>query len=153
MQIQPITRENFQDWLAMRKELYSGLSDTFHRREMEAILDSDESHAFIATDTNGDDVGLLELSLRNIVDGCVGGPVGYIEGLYVRPACRNRGYGRLMVEFAEAWSRDRGCREIATDSELENIRAQDFFRRCAFTETWRIVEFTKVLKSRPEECG
>jgi ribosomal protein S18 acetylase RimI-like enzyme len=34
---------------------------------------------------------------------------------------------------------------VATDAELDNTEAQEFFRRIGFDETWRIVEFKKAL--------
>ena len=145
MRMSPVTRDAFAEWLAMRQELYTGLDEAFHRDEMEAIVASDDLACFLAIADADDAIGMIELSLRNLVDGCIGGPVGYIEGLYVRPEFRGQGYGRQMVAFAESWFVGRGCRDMATDAELDNTEAQDFFCRIGFDETWRIVEFKKSL--------
>ena len=148
MQILPVTRDDFQEWLAMRQALYTGLDEGFHRREMESIFASREMSCFMAASEARDGrIGMIELSLRNVVDGCTSSPVGYIEGLYVKPEFRGRGYGRELVAFAASWFVARGCQEMATDAELENLSAQSFFRDNGFAETWRIVEFKKSLVS------
>jgi aminoglycoside 6'-N-acetyltransferase I len=139
-----ITRERFAEWKSLRQALYSGIDEAFHEAEMEAIIASGETFAFFAVSPPDTVLGLIELSLRNLVDGCLGGPVGYIEGIYLKPAARGQGFGRQMIEFAESWSRAHGCRHLATDAELATA-AQEFFRRAGFEETWRIVEFRMVL--------
>jgi aminoglycoside 6'-N-acetyltransferase I len=146
MKILPTTVNDFPDWLGMRRELYTGLDEGFHRQEVEAILASDVMAAFVGVSDVGDGtIGMLELSLRNVVDGCVGGPVGYIEGLYIKPQFRGRGFGRQMVAFAESWFISSGCHEMATDAELDNTAAQAFHRAVGFEETFRIVEYRKRL--------
>ncbi len=147
MHIVPVEPCDFDQWLAMRQALYTGLDEAFHRREMDKFLMSPELACFVGQSSMGDGtIGLIELSLRNIVDGCVDGPVGYIEGLYVQPGFRGQSFGRQLITFAESWFTSQGCRDMATDSELENTSAQHFFRRAGFTETWRIVEFKKSLR-------
>lgn len=147
MHITPVERADFDEWLTMRQALYTGLDETFHRREMAAIVASPEMGSFIGrSSAGGEAIGFMDLSLRNIVDGCISGPVGYIEGLYIRPGFQGQGLGREFVAFAESWFLSRNCNDAATDSELENEAAQAFFRGAGFTETWRIVEFRKSLK-------
>ena len=145
MKLLPVARDQFAEWLAMRQQLYTGLDEAFHRDEMEAIVSSDDLACFLAIADRGGVIGMIELSLRNLVDGCIGGPVGYIEGLYVKPEFRGQSCGRQMVAFAESWFAERGCRDIATDAEIDNAEAKEFYRRIGFDETWRIVEFKKTL--------
>jgi aminoglycoside 6'-N-acetyltransferase I len=146
MDISPITSEDMDEWLAMRRALYTGLDDAFHRREMDVIVTSREMTCFIGRLSGGEVcVGMIELSLRNVVDGCLNSPVGYIEGLYIKPELRGRGFGRQLVAFAESWFIRNGCREMATDAELDNSEAQAFFRQLRFSETWRVVEFKKDI--------
>ena len=83
MRIIEITRERFPEWRRMRHELYGELSAQFHEAEMELIFSSKEATCFIGLRESGAAVAMLEVSLRNFVDGCLGGPVGYIEGIYV----------------------------------------------------------------------
>ncbi len=147
MKLKPVEADDFQSWLDYRDKLYPGLSDGFHRREMDLIHASSEAAAFLCVTERAERVGLLEVSLRNFVDGCLGGPVGYIEGLYLEPDFRGKGLGGYIVELAAEWFRERGCRDMAADAELGNQRAQEFFARIGFTETFRIVEFRRSLGS------
>ena len=60
--------------------------------------------------------GFISLSLRNdYVEGTESNPVGYIEGIYIKDDYRGRGIARELIEFAKDWSKERGCREMASD--------------------------------------
>ena len=148
MPIVEVTRDRFPEWRRMREQLYSGLDAPFHDREMELILASAEAVCFFSLTASAEPVAMLEVSLRNFVDGCLGGPIGYIEGIYVAPSLRAGGHGRELVQFAARWFRSKGCREMAADAELENPEAQQFLRRAGFIETFRIVEFKRSLDDK-----
>ncbi|MEZ6317652.1 MAG: GNAT family N-acetyltransferase [Phycisphaerales bacterium] len=75
---------------------------------------------FIARDETGRAIGFAEVSLREYADGCHTHPVGYLEGWFVAEPVRRTGVGRALVTACEAWARDQGCREFASDSELTN---------------------------------
>lgn len=139
------TQADFPVWKKMRQALYNSLDDDHHEAEMAWILKADYLECLLAISEEGRVMGFLELSLRNIVDGCLTTPVGYIEGLYLKPEYRNSGHGVELVARAEEWCRTQGCREMATDSELENRHAHDFFRSEGFEETFTVVQFKKSL--------
>ena len=145
MRIIEITRERFPEWRRMRHELYGELSAQFHEAEMELIFSSKEATCFIGLSESGAAVAMLEVSLRNFVDGCLGGPVGYIEGIYVTLGERKQGYAGELIEFATSWFRSKGCRDMAADAELANLIAQDFLTRAGFDETYRVVEYKRSL--------
>jgi len=145
MRIVEITRDRFPDWRRMRQQLYANLDAEFHEEEMELIFSSAQATCFMGIAESGAVVAMLELSLRNFVDGCLGGPVGYVEGIYVIPTHRKRGYGRELVQFATNWFRSKGCRDMAADAELTNLDAQDFLTRAGFAETYRIVQYKRTL--------
>ena len=145
MRIIEITRERFPEWRRMRHELYGELSAQFHEAEMELIFSSKEATCFIGLRESGAAVAMLEVLLRNFVDGCLGGPVGYIEGIYVTPLERKQGYAGELIEFATSWFRSKGCRDMAADAELANLIAQDFLTRAGFDETYRVVEYKRSL--------
>jgi aminoglycoside 6'-N-acetyltransferase I len=145
MRIVEVTRDHFPEWRQMREEVYGDLDAGFHEAEMELIISSAYATCFLGLGKSGEAVAMLEVSLRNFVDGCLGGPVGYIEGIYVAPAQREHGYGRDLIEFAENWFRSKGCRNMAADADLTNLAAQDFLIRTGFVETYRIVEYRRSL--------
>lgn len=146
LQMIEATRDRIPEWRALREELYPGVETEFHTREMDLILAADDAVCFLGVSTSGEVVALLELTLRNYVDGCLGSPVGYIEGIYIRPEWRGENRGLQLVDFAERFFRDRGCRDMAADSELANTAAQGFLTRAGFAETYRIVEYKKSLE-------
>lgn len=128
-------------WRTMRQSLYNDLDTDFDESEMDAITrDSNNRESFIIYE-NSKPIGMLELSLRNFVDGCLSNPVAYIEGIFVEQEHRGKGYGKQLVEYAKSWGRSRGCTEIATDAELMNVDAQSFHERAGFQETFRVVNY------------
>lgn len=146
MGIVEVTEDHLTVWHIMRLAAYRGVSDDFHAQEMRTILSAPDAASFLGLTEAGEPVALLELSLRNYVDGCLGKPVGYIEGIYIEPDHRGAGHGRTLVDFAAAWFRERGCREMAADAELDNTAAQAFIARLGFKETYRVVEYKKSLE-------
>jgi len=52
-----------------------------------------------------------------------------LEGLVVDQSCRSRGIGKLLLEAAESWARERGCREMRVLSNVLRERAHPFYHR------------------------
>lgn len=140
MKLVPIEKRDFALWQEMRREIYPVLDPEYDRREMEQIHASDIWFCCFIED-NGASIGLVELSSRNIVDGCLSSPVAYLEGLYLKPEYRGRGLGKEAMRLVMDWCRDKGFSELATDAELENLRAQKFYSMLGFEETDRVVEY------------
>jgi aminoglycoside 6'-N-acetyltransferase I len=140
MKLRPIDKSDFPLWQRMRREIYPILDPEYDRREMEQISASDIWFCYFIED-GGAPIGLVELSSRNIVDGCLSSPVAYLEGLYLEPECRGRGLGTQAMRLVFDWCRERGFSELATDAELENLRAQNFYSMLGFEETDRVVEY------------
>ena len=136
-----ITREDLAQWKAMRKELYPTLDEMFDEKEMERIFNHKEWACQLITDYNETILGFVEISLRNFVDGCLSSPVAYIEGLFLKPQYRQQGLGKEVIKQIMAWCIQHGYSELATDTELENLNAQAFYKSVGFQETYRVVEF------------
>lgn len=143
--IAAVRQDQFPSWLALRQAVYTGIDRAFHEQEMRQIFAARDKTCLIATNAAGTVCGFVELSLRNVVDACLTSPVGYVEGIYVAPTARGAGVARQLMSAAEDWCRAHGCREVATDAELDNLAAQQFHRSMGFSETYRIVEFRKDL--------
>ncbi len=143
--VQAVRSEQFDSWLRLRTAIYTGVDHTFHEQEMRQFMADDSKECFLAEIEGGAVCGMIEVSLRNVVDGCLSSPVGYVEGIYVDPRQRGLGLSRQLLHRAEQWSREQGCTEIATDAELDNESAQRFHEHLGFTETYRIVEYRKRL--------
>lgn len=92
-------------------------------------------------------IAFIHLSLRyEHVEGTSSSPVGYVEGIYVKPEYRKLGVGRQLIAAGEAWARQKGCIELASDAELSNEKSIDFHKKVGFTEVNRIVCFAKRLE-------
>ena len=125
----------------MREDVYSALEDEFHEREMKQIFVSNDWFCYFLEEESGQIAGFVELSLRNIVDGCLSSPVAYLEGLYLKKEYRGKGLGRETIKTIKSWCKNKGFTELAMDTELANIEAQKFFAAIGFHETYRIVQF------------
>lgn len=120
MMVERLARSDIGQWLYLRTLLWPSETYEALAADVEGFFAPDGNEAaFVARDEDGTLVGLIEGALRPHAPGCATSPVGYIEGWYVRPACRRRGIGRALVARLEAWARDRGCREMASDTDSD----------------------------------
>lgn len=92
-------------------------------------------------------VGFAEVSRRRYAEGCETSPVGFLEGWYVVPERRRQGVGRALVAAAEAWARDLGCREFASDAVAGNRLSAAAHLALGFEEVVVIRCFRKDLES------
>lgn len=134
------------DWLRMRCAVYSGPEEE-HRAEIDAYFASPpDSWACLVADGNAEGVlGFTEVGLRGYAEGCRSSPVGYLEGIFVVETHRKRGVGRALLGGAEAWARERGCTEMASDRQIHNEMSGLFHAALGFEEVERIVCFRKSL--------
>ncbi|MEO1259150.1 MAG: GNAT family N-acetyltransferase [Bacteroidota bacterium] len=142
----PATHNDFNIWSRFRDELYGDLKPDYIEAEIKRIIEDPDLASFIIYDKkNKTPVGMVEMSLRNIVDGCVSSPVAYIDGLYLIEEYRGKGFGKALISFTKKWAKENNCTELAVDTELDNKRAQKFYLREGFGETFRIVQFKMTL--------
>jgi len=119
--------------------------------EFRTLLASGEGAAFLASE-DGQDLGFAQVQLRHdYVEGTETSPVGYLEGIYVREEARGRGVARQLLKACEAWASEQGCREFASDCELENGESMAFHLKNGFREANRIICFTKPLEQPKEK--
>lgn len=91
-------------------------------------------------------VGFAQCQLRrDYVEGCESSPVGYLEGVYVAEGYRRRGVAAALLKACEGWALLQGCREFASDCELDNTDSLGFHLANGFEEANRIICFTKRL--------
>jgi len=102
----------------MREGVYNSLEDEFHEKEMKQIFVSDDWFCYFLEEESGQIVGFVELSSRNIVDGCLSSPVAYLEGLYLKKEYRGRGLGRETMKAIKNGCRKKDFTELAMDAEL-----------------------------------
>jgi len=140
------------DWIALRREFIPELGKKEHAeflRDFSGALFMFQG--FIALDNRSRAVGFAEASVRTEpVNGCRPGRVTFLEGIYVRPEFRQRGYASSLCLEVERWGARHGCREFASDVfeyDADSIAAH---KALGFAETERAVFFRKPV--RPEFC-
>ncbi len=113
--------------------------------EMEAFIKQDEAAIFLAEE-DGTAVGFAQVGLRHdYVEGADYSPTGYLEGIYVVEAYRNKGFARELLNACENWAREMDCRQFASDCELSNSGSLVFHLKNSFREANRIICFLKDL--------
>jgi GNAT superfamily N-acetyltransferase len=53
----------------------------------------------------------------------------WVEELAVHPDCRSRGIGRLLLDAAKGWARERGATHLKLDSSTARSDAHRFYER------------------------
>jgi aminoglycoside 6'-N-acetyltransferase I len=145
-------REDFAGWLAMRLALWPSCPRDQHEVEMGNVLaDSDRATVFVAGEPRGPLAGFVEIGMRPWADGCDTWPVAYVEGLYVAPEARGTGVGKALLRAAEAWGADRGCREMGSDTEIDNAASRALHKSLDYEEVEVLVHFRKrIVPARAE---
>ena len=139
-----------EEWLVLRQALWPHRSAEYHRRQVEDALRSQERHAGLLARVQAASVGFAEAVLRfDTVNGCSSCPVGFLEGVYVQPAWRQRGVARGLCRAVEAWAAGLGCQEVASDRALADEDARRWHQALGFEETERVVFYRKAVRRRP----
>jgi aminoglycoside 6'-N-acetyltransferase I len=147
--------DDLHELAAMRQLLWPESSREEHRKEIETILKSGQygtlPMAILVTQDNSLDgsgalTGFLEVGLRSHADGCdTAHPVGFIEGWFVHETSRKQGIGSALIRAAEEWAREQGCREIASDTWIDDQISIDAHQSLGFEIVDRCVHFRKPL--------
>lgn len=145
--IEPCSERDLDAWIAMRLALWPESPERVLRRDAEALFKSTERAAvFLAHVVQQRPVAFAEATLRSdYVNGCDTSPVAFLEGLYVQPEWRGRGIARELCTAVEQWGRSRNCRELASDTFLDNLASQRVHQALHFEEMERVVYFRKRL--------
>ena len=113
--------------------------------EFEELLESEDAAVFLA-EGEWEAIGFAQCQLRrDYVEGTFSSPVGYLEGIFVREEYRRRGVAKQPLKACEAWAKDMGCTEFASDCELTNYESYRFHLALGFLEANRIICFTKRI--------
>lgn len=113
--------------------------------ELAEVIISDEGVLFVAK-MDEQLVGFAQCQLRHdYVEGTESSPVGYLEGIFVKEEFRKQGLAKELLKTCENWALEKGCREFASDCEIENSESLKFHMSVGFEEANRVICFTKRL--------
>lgn len=126
-------------------QLWSDHTVTELNEDFSEILNNNDAVCFIKY---SDDipVGFAQCQLRrDYVEGTHSTPVGYLEGVFVVPEYRHKGYAKELLKKCELWAKEKGCEEFASDCELDNTSSFNFHKAMGFEEANRIICFRKEI--------
>ena len=133
-----------QDLARLSLKLWPDHSLDEMAREFEAFLKDEDTALFLAVEREA--IGFAQCQLRrDYVEGTETSPVGYLEGIFVEETYRSRGCARALLTACEAWAKEKGCSEFASDCELGNDTSLAFHLSVGFEEANRIICFMKKL--------
>ncbi len=144
VEVRRLTGADAEAWAAQRQALWPDCPPEQSATEMAAIVADARQVAFGAFD-GPRLIGFVELSLHPHAIGCGPGPVAYLEGWHVDAGRRRTGIGARLVAAGEAWGRAQGCREIASDTWIDNTGSDAAHRALGFEETDRLIHYRRPL--------
>src|SRR5271163_762815 len=115
--IRPATAADAPAWGEMRCAMWPDSSDD-HAQEIASFFAgtlTEPDAVMIAETEDQRAIALLELSIRLDIPGLEGQPVGYVEGLYIKPEARGRNLARQLLESSRHWACERNCAGFASD--------------------------------------
>jgi aminoglycoside 6'-N-acetyltransferase I len=148
MTIRSATAADTSEWRRMRLELWPDGSLVEHQQDIDRYFAGDRrepAEVLLAFAAGTEAVGFVELSIRNIVDGCCTDRVAYLEGWYVVPKSSRKGIGRALFQAAGQWAARQGCTEFGSDCDIDNDVSHAAHLRLGFEETGRVRTFRKSL--------
>jgi aminoglycoside 6'-N-acetyltransferase I len=146
MTVERATTESIGDWAAMRAALWRHAARTVLEQEAAALLVKKPAAVAFLLRADATAIGFAEATVRvDYVNGCATSPVAFLEGIYVRPDWRRRGAARLLCRAVEQWGREQGCRELASDAEIDNATSHAMHQALGFAESERVVCYHKPI--------
>ena len=82
---------------------------------------------------DGEAVGHVVLTIAFSME--YGGPRGFIDDLYVRPAARGRGAGAALLEAARQGAVARGLRALCVETGLADHPARSLYARAGYADS------------------
>lgn len=145
MQISQVTPCDLFDMAGLALLLWPDHTATDLVDDARELLQSGRTAYFLARE-DGRAVAFAQCAeRRDYVEGTAGGPVGYLEGIYVLSEYRQQGIAGALLQTCEQWARARGCRQFASDCEFGNDSSLAWHLRAGFSEANRIICFVKEI--------
>jgi GNAT superfamily N-acetyltransferase len=118
------------------------------------VLDADElalrmaevaaapRHALIVAEIAGRVAALLHVFARPAVENPM---EAIVQSIVVDAECRRGGVGRHLMQYAEAWGREQGCRSVALYSNVARAPAHAFYAALGYDRPATAHVFRKKL--------
>ncbi|MBN2715230.1 MAG: GNAT family N-acetyltransferase [Deltaproteobacteria bacterium] len=139
MKIRIVKQSDFSEWHRLREMLFTDCESDELLLEINAIyFDRNvvgELDYFVCVVENDETklCGFCETSLRISDPLSQGGPVGYVESLYVESKYRMKGLAKGMLFECENWVRNKNCLDLWVDTEDRYSEALMCYENFGFT--------------------
>lgn len=147
MKIRPVTPADLNTWAEMRFALWPDSLEE-HATELRRYFNGEQfdiDFAFVVETPEERLAGFIEVNLRDYAEGSTQSPIPYLEAWYVKPEYQHQGYGQSLLQFFEQWAKNKGFKEIASDTTPDNVRSIELHKQYGFKETERVVCFVKSV--------
>lgn len=146
IQIQTITRDEIETLLSMMKSFYtidnySYNAEIAKKTALELIENEQLGRLYIIKE-NLDYVGYMALTFGFSFE--YNGRDALIDELYIEESWRNKGIGKLAIEFIVQQTKQLGINAIHLEVEQHNKNAYELYRKSGFKENDRIL-MTKLI--------
>ena len=96
----------------------------------EMLAETDIPNATLIAESDGTLLGFVHV--RTHQDGISGETGGTVPLLAVIPESQGMGVGKLLMQAAEAWAKDKGCRLLHLEVFANNSKANRFYEKQGF---------------------
>jgi aminoglycoside 6'-N-acetyltransferase I len=142
-----LTTDEFEIWFTLALKLWGDYEPEDLKKDLLKVFHAENQNSFLAKCPEQGTIGFINVSVRNdYVEGADNTPTGYLEGIYVEPEYRNLGVAKQLVTIGAKWLYEMGCRQMGSDTGLENKDSQEFHKKAGFREEAVLVHFLKDIK-------
>jgi GNAT superfamily N-acetyltransferase len=141
--VRPARAEDYARMAELAGQLgYSSTAEEIARR-LGGMKSSTEHAVFVAQLPGGELAGWIAVFIYRCVETDMRAEV---SGLVVDERQRSQGIGQWLLERAEEWAREKGCRAIGLRSNVIRGRAHAFYEREGYEHFKTQKSFRKVLQ-------
>lgn len=134
-----------RQWAEMRVKLWSELSDNDNLGNINTMVRGGKRVRYMVLLADKLPIGFAEICIREYVNGCTVQPIPFLEGIWVHPEHRHRGYSCMLIENISYDLKREGFHELCSDAKINNHCSRKAHLKWGFTETGRVAYFRKPL--------
>jgi len=137
-----ILKGDFSNWSALIQELWPMNNDELIEEFVELFAKQTGIGAFVQEQL----VGVVHVAIRtDYVAGTSTSPVGYIEGIVVTKTMRKQGIASELLNQASLFAKSKGCFEMGSDIEIDNVESLEFHKKNGYIEQERVIAISKKI--------
>jgi len=126
-----------------RKDIFRNPTLHYSESEIKNFIETGELNIFVSTGETNEITGVLLCKIRaqhnhNVL---LDSKILWIEDTCVGESYRNKGYGKMLIEYAKGFAKDNGCSRMELNVWSFNKNAHDFYESQGLKEQRNIMEY------------